>query len=140
VTAPHGPPFEIHVDEAIGIVRTVLRGFWTLEDLQAFGDKMFEAVGRIARRHVVFGLLSDSSDFKIQSTEVGEAFAHMMAKGNRGHAGPTAIAVGSTLNKLQAERLFPDPRVRIFLDFGEAQRWVEEELAAARMRGGAGDR
>jgi hypothetical protein len=129
-------PFEIHVDEAAGIVRTVLRGFWTLEDLAAFGRGMFAAVGRVAPRHAVFALMSDSSAFKIQSAEVGEAFAKMMDQGNRAHAGPTAIVVGTTLNKLQAERLFTDPRVRVFIEAADAQAWVNEELAVARRTGG----
>lgn len=132
MTKPEGPPFEIHVDEVAGIVRTVLRGFWTIEDMQAFGRGMLEAVGPVARGHVVFGLLSDATAFKIQSVEVSEAFARMMAQGSRIHRGPTAIAVGSTLNKLQAERLFTDPGVRIFMDFGEARRWIDDELVAAR--------
>ena len=126
-----GAPFEIHVDEAAGIIRTVLRGFWTLDDLHAFGRGMFEAVGRVARRHAVFALMSDSSAFKIQSAEVGDAFAKMMEQGNRAHTGPTAIVVGSRLNKLQAERLFGDPNVRVFIDADEARGWVDAELAAA---------
>jgi len=125
-------PFEIHVDESNGWIRTVLRGFWTLADLQAFGQGMLEAVGRVARRHAVFALFSDSTAFKIQSAEVSESFARMVEQGNRMHRGPTAIVVGTVLNKLQAERLFRDPRARVFTDFGEAQRWAEGELAAAR--------
>ena len=125
------PPFEIHVDQETAIVRTVLRGFWTMDDLTAFGAGMYEAVQAIAARHPIFALLSDSTRFKVQSPEVSDGFAHMMAVGSRAHSGPTAIIVGSILNKLQAERVFTDPRVRIFTDPAAARLWVEEELAAA---------
>jgi len=127
-----GPPFEIDVDEKAGVVRMVLRGFWTLADLHAFGAQLAEAVGRAARRHAIFALISDSTGFKIQSAEVSEAFGRMMGAGNRVHAGPSAIVVGSALNKLQAERLLGSPRVRIFTDFDAAVRWVDTALAEAR--------
>jgi hypothetical protein len=126
------PPFEIIVDKHAGLVSTVLRGFWTMDDLNAFGAGMYVAVQSVAARHPVFALISDSTDFKVQSTEVSEGFAQMMDMGNRSHAGPAAIVVGSALNKLQAERVFTDPRVRIFIDKAEARRWIDEELALVR--------
>lgn len=127
-----GHPFEITTDLRGGVVRTVLRGFWDMETLMAFGRGMREAVGAVARRHAVFALLSDSTDFHIQSPEVSEGFAQMMTEGARHHAGPTAIVVGTMLNKIQAGRVFTDPRVRIFTDGHEARRWVDAELLAAR--------
>ena len=126
------PPFEITVDNDAGLIRTVLRGFWTMGDLMAFGAGMYDAVQTVAARHRVFALLSDSTGFKVQSAEVSEGFEKMTAAGAAMHSGPTAIIVGSTLNKLQADRIFTDPRVRVFIDAAEARRWVDEQLAAAR--------
>ena len=131
-----GPPFEIAVDERAGIVRLVLRGFWTLADFQAFEAGLSDSVGRARRHHAVIGLFSDSTAFKIQSSEVGDAFARAMGLGDSVHSGPSAIVVGSMLNKFQAERALGSSRVRIFTDFDEAERWVGTELAKA--RGGAG--
>ena len=131
-TRSSSAPFEITVDRHGGVVRTLLRGFWTMDDLNAFGAGMYAAVQAVAARHAVFGLLSDSTAFKIQSPEVSEGFARMMEIGNKSHAGPTAIVVGTALNKIQAGRVFTDPRVRVFLDPVEARRWVDEELARLR--------
>ncbi len=122
-------PFEVEVDLDAGIVKTVLRGFWTMADLQAFGRAMLEAIGKVSRRHAKFALLSDSTGFKIQSLEVSEGFAAMMNAGVKMHWGPTAIVVGTMLNKKQAERVFDNPRVRIFTDSAAARRWIDADLA-----------
>ena len=129
---PELPPFEIRADVRAGIVTMVLRGFWTLETMERYGAGMLEAVAKVAARHPMFALLSDSTDFNIQSPEVGARFTAMMKAGAEMHVGPTAIVVGTTLNKLQAEHLFPDPRVRVFTDADEARRWIDAYRAAAR--------
>jgi len=126
------PPFEIEADERAGIITMVLRGFWTLGTMEKFEAAMAEAIARVAPRNPMFALLSDSTDFKIQAPEVGARFTEMMMAGAARHVGPTAIVVGTTLNKMQAERVFPDPHVRIFSDLGEARRWIDEFRAAAR--------
>jgi hypothetical protein len=119
------PPFEIKADVDTGIVTTVLRGFWTLATLDGFAAGMADAIGKVAPHHPVFALLSDSTEFQIQTPAVGARFAEMMTAGAAMHLGPTAIVVGTVLNKLQAERLFTDPRVRVFTDAGEARRWID---------------
>ena len=126
------PSFEIIVDTQAGIIRTVLRGLWTMEDVTAFSGGMFAAVQEIAPLQPVFGLLSDSTAFPVQTLEVANEFARLAEEGNRGRSGPTAIIVGSTLNKLQVRRMFPDPRVHVFTDFTEAEAWLDGELRAAR--------
>jgi hypothetical protein len=126
------PPFEIAVDQEAGVIRTVLRGLWTMEDVTAFSAGMFAAVQEIAARHPAFGMISDSTLFQVQRADVSEEFARLAAEGNRGRSGPTAIVVGSMLNKFQAKRMFPDPRVHVFTEHEAAQRWLDKELAAAR--------
>lgn len=126
------PPFEIDVDQDAGVIRTVLRGLWTMDDLAGFSAGMFAAVQEIAPRHPVFGLISDSTLFQVQTLEVSVEFARLAEEGNRGRSGPTAIVVGSMLNKFQAKRMFPDPRVHIFTEYDAAQHWLDKQLTAAR--------
>jgi hypothetical protein len=126
------PPFEIVIDTQAGIIRAVLRGLWTMDNVAAFGGGMYAAVMEIAPLHPIFGLLSDSTAFPVQTLEVASEFARLAEEGNRGRSGPTAIVVSSTLNKLQVRRMFPDPRVHVFTDVAEAGAWLDGELRAAR--------
>jgi hypothetical protein len=40
------------------------------------------------------------------------------------NGGPIALIAGSMLNKMQAERVFPYPNVRVFLDSDAAREWL----------------
>lgn len=75
-------------------------------------------------RYRHFAILSDSSRFPVQSLAVASGFERIRARGSKLHKGPTAIVVGSYLNKVQAERSLKGARIRVFLSADEARDWL----------------
>ena len=128
MASDEAPPYEISFDPATVTLRLTLRGFWTLATLAAFSAKMLSVTSGIRRQHLLFGVLSDSRTFAVQSTIVGAGFTALMGQASRTHKGPTAIVVASMMNKLQAERTMVSPRLRVFLDYDEAATWLAQQV------------
>ena len=123
--------FTIEVDEQAAILHLKLTGFWTPDTMRQFAAALVPAVERLQRRCATYSVLSDSTEFPVQSPEVGEGFERIMAAGASRTRGRTAIIVSTMLNKLQAQRVFRSPNVRIFLDRDGALAWLAEPPAAA---------
>lgn len=123
--------FTVSIDEKAGILHLKLIGFWTPDTVRDFAAALIPAVERLRRRHPSYSVLSDSTEFPVQSPEVGEGFERLMAGGASRTGGRTAIIVASMLNKFQAQRVFRAPNIRIFLDRDEALAWLAEAPSAA---------
>ena len=123
--------FTIEADEQAALLRLKLTGFWTAETLRQFVAVLLPAVERMQRGCASYSVLSDSTEFPVQSPELGEGFARIMATGAARTRGRTAILVSTMLNKIQAQRVFRGPNIRIFLDRDEALAWLAEPMAAA---------
>lgn len=112
-----------HPDEALLAIR--LSGFWSMADFRSFADDLATVLQRLDEAGVRFDTLSDSADFPVQSADVAEAFVGVSAM--MGHrSGRCAIVVAGRLNQLQAQRALAHDRIRVFLDAGEARRWLLE--------------
>ncbi len=117
--------YTIRFDRYRRVLHLSLTGFWTMATIIQFASELLVRVSAIRLRHQRYAVLSDASDFPIQSTAVTKQFTRIMMRGVEMNIGPTAIIVASQLNKLQAERIFPIDRVRVFLDADEAQGWLD---------------
>lgn len=116
--------FRIEYDEDSILLKLTLKGYWTMEEFKAYEAEVISVVQQINRRHKNFRILSESAEFEVQSIEIGAAFAEGLGIIAKANAGPIALVAGSILNKMQAERVFPYPNVRVFLDSDAAREWI----------------
>ena len=121
--------YTIRFDPQEHVLHLTLSDFWTEATLALFTAEMVAKATALRRDGRPYGVLSDSRNFPVQSPAVAQGFERLMAAGAKAGAGPTAVVVASTLNKLQAERSLAGGRVRVFLDEGEARAWLAAELA-----------
>ncbi|HEX8384173.1 MAG TPA: hypothetical protein VF592_12450 [Sphingomonas sp.] len=119
------PGYEMQYDMVANLFLYRMRGFWTMEIIGRFVADLQAAAARIRRVPLHFDTLCDSTDFPVQSTEVSLALGKIMAGAIKMRTGRTAIAVGSKLNKMQAERTLAHPSVRIFLSMDDARAWLQ---------------
>ena len=117
--------FRIELDADAKLVRITVAGFWEPQDVPVFA----KAVGARAQEARAagddFNVLIESLDFPVQSNEVADLLASVMAGGAALTSGWIAVVVGSQLNKLQAERTLLHPRLRVFLSIAEARDWLD---------------
>ncbi|WP_375392979.1 hypothetical protein [uncultured Sphingomonas sp.] len=123
--------FTIEPDERAALLRLKLTGFWTPETVRAFVAALLPAVEQMQRRCPTYSILSDSTEFPVQSPEVGEGFARIMVAGASRTRGRTAIVVSTMLNQFQARRVFDSPNIRVFRERKEALAWLAETRADA---------
>ncbi|WP_188055892.1 hypothetical protein [Sphingosinithalassobacter sp. CS137] len=116
--------YDIRFDEQRGLLNLTLRGFWSLETLDAFRTELVEVAARVREQRPSFPVLSDSIAFAVQSVEVADRLGELMLAGAQVNSGRVAIVVGSILNKKQAERALQAPNLRVFVDKEEALEWL----------------
>lgn len=116
--------YSIRFDPEQRVFYLTLSGFWTVATVIQFAAEMLVRTTAARIRHGRYALVSDSTEFAIQSPAVSAHFERIMARGIEMDVGPSAIIVGSYLNKLQAERIFDGDRVRVFLDSDAATAWL----------------
>jgi hypothetical protein len=121
--------YAIRYDPGDRILHLRLEGFWGAATLAGFTAELLVRTTALRLRGTVYGVLSDSSRFAIQSPLVSQGFERIMARGAQTHRGPTAVVVASVLNKLQAERTLKGDRTRISLDAEEARAWLAMQMA-----------
>lgn len=121
--------FDIRFDPRDPILFLRLSGFWTLPIALAFEAALQDAGRDLRLAEKCTGTLSDSRAFPVQSEEVGAVLARIRLAGPGHEPWPTAIVVGSALNKLQAERVMKRDNVRVFLDMDEARAWLRARTA-----------
>ena len=122
--------FTVDTDEPAGLLHLKLAGFWTSDTVRGFIAALLPAVEQMQRRVGGYSILSDSTEFPVQSPEVSEQFTRIMAAGAGRSRGRTAIVVAGMLNKLQAQRIFKGPHVGVFLTRDEALAWLAETPVA----------
>ena len=112
------------------LLHLTLEGFWSAATLARFAAELLVRTAAIGRGGTIYGVLSDSSRFPVQSPLVAQGFSRIAARGAERHRGPTAIVVAGALNKMQAERTLGGARLRVFTDAVEARSWIVGELAS----------
>jgi hypothetical protein len=116
--------YRINFNEKQGLLELTLSGFWTLEIVNAFQKDAASVVMKYSKRFPNFGILSDSRELALMSTEVSEAFGEGSREFARQHRGRFAIIVKSSLSKMQAKRVTGDQEPRLFTEVGEAREWL----------------
>jgi hypothetical protein len=124
--------FEVSFDERAGIITARMRGFWPEETLQAFNDEMAAAIRAAMRRGTVFGILSDATQFGVQSAQIALGFARNESNDPGKPAGPLAFIAGSALVAMQAKRVLTNAQVAVFTDVSAGRQWLEGVLAELR--------
>lgn len=127
-------PFAIAFDRQARLLRLTLNGLWSPLTVASFTAHLLVTATRERFVSRPVDVLSDSRRFAVQTGTVAAAFEGLMAKAANHGAGRTAIVVGSSLNKLQAERTLASPNVRVFLAMDEAEQWLAGSTAAAAPR------
>lgn len=126
--------FTISVDRRRGMVKIVMNGFFTADDIEDFLEARREAhasLGWPRYRHLT---MNDVREMKIQAQEVVERFQNLLADPEY-RSRRLAFIVGPTLARLQLERaLAGRDDARCFEDPAEAEAWLFEEAWAA-LRG-----
>lgn len=109
------------------LVRLTQRGYWSISVFRAFEAEFLKLHSSIRKANSNYRVMADCSEYPVQSAEIGEAFRVLLKKLMEENKGRYAILVGSMLNKLQAQRAFPQPHVQVFMDSDEAMAWLFEE-------------
>ena len=120
-------PYEVRFDGTRRRLHWTMRGFWTLREVGGLAEAMRSALAPLGPRPHRYDGLCDSRDFPVQTAEVSHALGRIDQAGATMRQGRMAIVVGSTLNKLQAQRTLTSPDVRIFETLDSAQAWLNEE-------------
>ena len=115
--------FEFRFDEEQGVLHCKANGFFTVEEVRAFGVAMRRHADIARRAHGYCRLLIDSSDGVVQSNEVIEEFPRfppmIQCPGDK-----KAVVVSSSLAKVQARRTFHSDREQAFVSMTAATAWL----------------
>lgn len=125
--------FDIRFDEQASIITVKMRGFWPEATLQAFNHRMASAIRAAMTRAAIVGILSDATEFGVQSAEIAEGFARNPTNGPRKATGPLAFIASSTLVAVQAKRVLTNAQVQVFTDVTAGRQWLEGVLAELRL-------
>lgn len=118
--------FSFSFDENRILLLLTQSGYWSLETFNRFEEEFLALHADIHSRHGHYRVLSDCTDFLVQSNEVSQAFEILFADLMNENRGRYAIIVGSALNKMQARRVLPQPHVNMFTDIERAMTWLFE--------------
>lgn len=118
--------YSFSYDEQRVLLTLKQRGYWSLETFGRYEREYLAQHDHIRTRHRNYRVFADCADYPVQSTEVGEAFTALFAKLMSENKGHNAIIVSSALNRIQAQRLIPQPNVKIFTDGKAAMDWLFE--------------
>jgi hypothetical protein len=116
--------FTVKIDLDRGLFETAIDGFWTLDDVAAFGKAITAAAGRIAATGRAPVSLCDYTGAAVQSQEVIAGFQMLMEK-PRFRSRRIAMYTAGTMAKMQAVRATRSrDEFRFFTDRAEAERWL----------------
>jgi len=112
--------FELEFDQQEGLLKRRLWGFWSVDDVNNYVAQLDALIARIRIQNPNFQTLSDSA-------EVRAAMAESMKRICTANPGRVAIVVGSMINKLQVDSIYPYPNVRAFRDEESAREWLDQD-------------
>jgi len=118
--------YSFSYDERRNLLSVKQSGYWALETFRAFEQEFLGWHAKIRARHDRYCVIAECADYRVQSNEVGEAFGRFFTRLMAENLGRYAILVGSTLNAMQAKRVFPQPHVQVFTDRDAAMAWLFE--------------
>ena len=116
--------FTIDVDPPRDLVRIRLSGFFSVDDVERFAAELLLAHRRLgcARRGGPL-TINDISGMAIQSQDVVARWGAFLADPTH-RSRRLAFVVGSTLARMQLQRVIQGRDAKVFTDAGEAERWL----------------
>ncbi len=123
--------YSIEFDEKSRLLLQRTSGFWDLDEVARYERELTAVLTRLKSDGRPFTTLYDNRHEHTQSAEVMQAFAKMAGAEIMQPMGRVAIMVTSVINKLQAERISPNPMVKVFHDEAEARQWLAETREAS---------
>lgn len=118
--------YEFRFDEEQGVLYCRADGFFTVEDVRAFGVAMRHHADIARKSRGYCRLLIDSSRGVMQSNEVIEEFARFPPMVER-PGDKKAVVVSSNLAKVQARRTFHSDREEAFVTMAAATAWLMQD-------------
>ena len=119
--------FSITVDRARGLVRIVMSGLYTLDDVRAFYEARRQAHEELGLPKNVHLTLNDVRALKILPQDTLAAFGEMLSDADY-HSRRLAFVVAPTLVRAQVVRALDGRRnARWFEDPAEAEAWLLAE-------------
>jgi hypothetical protein len=123
--------FSFEVDPSRGLVRIVMAGLFTLEDVEAFREARRDAHEALGWPKNAHATMNDLRAMKIQPQETVAAFYEVLADPDY-RSRRLAFVAAPTLVRGQLQRaLAGRDDARCFEDSAEAEAWLLEEEAAA---------
>ena len=113
----------VRQDAADGVIRCTFHGFFTAADMAAFRADLFRVCAAARRASFRLLMLLDAAAGVVQSPEIVAEIAAIVRR-VRGPHDRVAVVVGSSLMKLQAQRIIHVEQVRAFSLRDEAEAWL----------------
>lgn len=123
--------FTIELDPARDLVRIRLSGFFSVDDVARFQAELLLAHRRLACSRRGGPLtINDISDMAIQSQDVVARWGAFLADPAH-RSRRLAFVVGSTLARMQLQRVIGGRDAKVFTAADEAEQWLFAEAANA---------
>ncbi len=118
--------YSFDFDEAAGVLRASAGGFWSADDADAFREELRARATDARRRAGRLRLLVDGTGSQVQKPEVTDRLATLAAALIQSPRDRIAVVIGSSLIKMQAERVLQTDGAQAFLSSAEANAWLAE--------------
>ena len=123
--------FELRFDRDTRVNHIRMEGFWTPATMAAFSAAL---LAKNTALHLVgnCATLVDLRQFPVQSSEVTNAIEAMMKRASAIFTAPIVAVTGSALTKFQTSRVLKADNIRVFLDWDEANAWLDSAWPSRR--------
>ncbi len=112
--------FTIEPDPSVNLMRVRMAGFFSAANVDAFSAAYRTGLAKLRPDQLT---LVDITEMKIQAQDIVSAFASMLATPEI-RSRKLAFVCGSTLARLQAQRLTDRPGVEFFRTVEDAEAWL----------------
>ncbi|WP_106638930.1 hypothetical protein [Allosphingosinicella vermicomposti] len=120
--------YQIDFDEDKSLIRLKLAGFWDADIATRFSAEFLAKAAEVGRNGRIVSVLGDGRELPVQSAEVSEVFGKLMDDMSRAVGGRVAIITATTLNRLQAQRIFHGQKFQVFDEPVAAEAWALEGI------------
>lgn len=115
--------FVFKVDEQKKLVRLEVSGIMSVSEAEKLNEEILANASAARRQFGSFRLLVDARLFPVQPADTASSF-NPPSEVLKGDSDRYAVVVGSSLSKLQADRILGDARTRTFSSLNEAESWL----------------
>lgn len=122
--------FTIDTDRGRGLLRVVMSGFYSPEDVKRYHAAVVAASSTLTQAPASQMMLCDISAMLIQSQEIVGAFREVMSD-RRYARRRVGFVVGSTLARMQLLRIIGSRTAHVFTSTADAEAWLFDPDAQA---------